>query len=72
ERVGNFHHGLAAVRWKGKWGYIDGKGRMAVPPRYDSVGDFVEAGLAVVTLDGQRQLIDRGGKAVGDALDASV
>lgn len=72
ERVGSFHHGLAAVRWKGKWGYIDGKGRMAVPPRYDSVGDFVEAGLAVVTLDGQRQLIDRGGKAVGDALDASV
>lgn len=72
ERVGNFHHGLAAVRWKGKWGYIDGKGKMAVPPRYDSAGDFVEAGLAVVTLDGQHQLIDRAGKAVGDALDASV
>lgn len=72
EAVGDFHHGLAAVRWKGKWGYIDAKGKMAVPPRYDSVSDFVEAGLAVVTLDGSRQLIDRGGRAVGDVLDASV
>ncbi len=72
EAVGDFHHGLAAVRWKGKWGYIDAKGKMAVPPRYDSVSDFVEAGLAVVTLDGRYQIIDRTGRAVGDALDASV
>lgn len=72
EAVGDFHHGLAAVRWKGKWGYIDAKGKMAVPPRYSSASDFVEAGLAVVTLDGQYQVIDRSGKAVGDALDASV
>lgn len=72
EAVGDFHYGLAAVRWKGKWGYIDAKGKMAVPPRYDSVSDFVEAGLAVVTLDGSYQLIDRSGRAVGDALDASV
>lgn len=72
ERVGDFHHGLAAVRWKGKWGYIDAKGKMAVPPRYDSASDFVAGGLAVVTQDGQYQLIDRAGKAVGDAIDASV
>lgn len=72
ERVGDFHHGLAAVRWKGKWGYIDAKGKMAVPPRYDSASDFVEGGLAVVTVDGRYQLIDRAGKAVGDAIDASV
>lgn len=72
ERVGDFHHGLAAVRWKGKWGYIDAKGRMAVPPRYDNASDFVAGGLAVVTQDGQYQLIDRAGKAVGDAIDASV
>ena len=56
----------------GKWGYIDARGRMAIAPRFDEVSDFVEAGLAIVTLDGKRQIIDRQGKPTGDALDASV
>ncbi|WP_447922079.1 WG repeat-containing protein [Achromobacter aegrifaciens] len=72
EAVHNFHHGLAAVKWKGKWGFIDTKGRMAVPPRYDTVQSYVEIGLAVVSLDGRQQLIDRQGKPVGEPLDASV
>lgn len=72
ERVGDFHHGLAAVRWQGKWGYVDAKGRMAVPPRYDAAFSFVENGLALVMRDGQYQLIDRSGAAVGDAIDPSV
>ena len=45
---------------------------MAIAPRFDEVSDFVEAGLAIVTLDGKRQIIDRQGKPTGDALDASV
>ena len=60
------------MQWQGKWGYIDARGRMAIAPRFDEVSDFVEAGLAIVTLDGKRQIIDRQGKPTGDALDASV
>ncbi|WZB68654.1 WG repeat-containing protein [Achromobacter xylosoxidans] len=45
---------------------------MAVPPRYDAAFSFVENGLALVMRDGQYQLIDRSGAAVGDAIDPSV
>ena len=72
EAVGDFRHGLAAVKWKGKWGFIDTKGRMAVAPRYDAVQDYSEIGLAVATLDGRLQLIDRKGQPVGEPLDESV
>lgn len=72
EDVHDFRHGLAAVRWQGKWGFINAKGRMAVPPRYDDVSDFAEIGLAVATLDGRKQLIDRQGNAVGDPLDPNI
>jgi hypothetical protein len=72
EDVRDFRHGLAAVQWKGKWGFIDTRGRMAVPPRYDSVQDYAEIGLAVATLDGRQQLIDRQGEPVGEPLDAGI
>ncbi len=72
EDVRDFRHGLAAVQWQGKWGFINVNGRMAVPPRYDSVGDFAEIGLAVVTVDGRQQLINRNGESVGDPLDAGI
>ncbi|KAG1336372.1 hypothetical protein G6F61_014969 [Rhizopus arrhizus] len=45
---------------------------MAVPPRYDSVQDYAEIGLAVATLDGRQQLIDRQGEPVGEPLDAGI
>lgn len=72
ENVRDFRHGLAAVQWQGKWGFINPKGRMAVAPRYDSVSDYAEIGLAVATLDGRRQLIDRRGEPVGAALDDAI
>lgn len=72
EDVRDFRHGLAAVQWQGKWGFINPMGRMAVPPRYDSVSDFAQIGLAVATLDGRRQLIDRRGQAVGEPLDEGI
>lgn len=72
EDVRDFRHGLAAVQWKGKWGFIDTRGRMAVPPRYDSVQDYAEIGLAVATLDGRQQLIDRQGAPVGEPLDTGI
>lgn len=72
EDVRDFRHGLAAVQWQGKWGFIDTRGRMAVPPRYDSVQDYAEIGLAVATLDGRQQLIDRQGEPVGEPLDAGI
>jgi len=72
EDVRDFRQGLAAVQWQGKWGFINVNGRMAVPPRYDSVGDFAEIGLAVVTLDGRQQLINRNGESVGEPLDAGI
>ncbi|KAG1309644.1 hypothetical protein G6F62_014782 [Rhizopus arrhizus] len=45
---------------------------MAVPPRYDSVQDYAEIGLAVATLDGRQQLIDRQGEPEGAPLDAGI
>ena len=53
-------------------GAISTPAAQAIAPRFDEVSDFVEAGLAIVTLDGKRQIIDRQGKPTGDALDASV
>ena len=71
-RPGRRFPSRAGRRAVARQGYIDARGRMAIAPRFDEVSDFVEAGLAIVTLDGKRQIIDRQGKPTGDALDASV
>jgi hypothetical protein len=44
-------------------GYLDKVGKVAIPPRYQSCGPFVE-GLANVFLDGSWQYIDSTGKIV--------
>ncbi len=31
-----FHHGLAAVRVGGLWGYIDPEATMVIPPRFEA------------------------------------
>ena len=72
EAVRDFRHGLAAVKWQGLWGFIDTRGRMAVRPQFHAVQDFAEIGLAVATIDGRKELIDRQGKRVGEPLDESV
>ncbi|WP_308639518.1 WG repeat-containing protein [Paenibacillus silvisoli] len=41
-----------------KWGYIDSKGSMAVPPRFDDASDFQANGLAVVAERGKYGIIN--------------
>jgi len=43
---------IFAVKKGGKWGYIDGYGKVIIPLEYEKVGDFSE-GLAAVRKDGK-------------------
>lgn len=72
EQVGDFHYGLAAAKLKGKWGYIDASGKWAIQPTFDKAGSFTEVELAVVSIDGKTQIINRKGQTVGKPLDALV
>lgn len=68
-----FNQGLAAVRVKGKWGYIGHDGKFAIEPQFDAVGvldypgddpmDFAD-GLAAVRSDELVGFIDKTGKFV--------
>ncbi|MGB3617294.1 MAG: WG repeat-containing protein, partial [Catalinimonas sp.] len=64
EALGTFSQGLCAVKVRGRWGYVDPKGLMAVEPRFDSAGAFVTAGghaYAPAWVLGKMGLIDRRG-----------
>ncbi len=58
-----FSEGLAAVKFSGKWGFIDNKGNEIVPCIYNRVEDFQE-GLAGVNLNGKWGFIDKQGNKV--------
>ena len=45
-------NGIFGVKKGGKWGYIDGYGKVIIPLEYEKVGDFSE-GLAAVRKDGK-------------------
>ena len=45
---------------KGKFGFVDRKGKEVVPPKYDYAGHFAN-GIAIVKLDGQYGIIDTSG-----------
>jgi hypothetical protein len=45
EAAYGFSEGLAAVKYKGKWGFIDRAGVFAIKPAFSSVGSF-SCGLA--------------------------
>lgn len=60
ERVDSFSEGLAAVQKKGKWGYVDPGGAVAIPPMFDSALAFRE-GTAVVRSGDRYGYIDRRG-----------
>jgi hypothetical protein len=62
ERPG-FHDGLAAVRNRGSYGYIDAKGSLKIPARYDDADGFSE-GLAPVRLGSKWGYIDKLGGLV--------
>ena len=63
DEVWDFDEGLAAVKLKGKWGFIDKSGKEVVPLKYDKVWGFDE-GLAGVKLKGKWGFIDKSGKEV--------
>jgi hypothetical protein len=58
----NFSEGMAAVRVKQKWGYIDLNGKMVIPPQFSDAGPFT-GGYASVSNGGNAAItIDRSGK----------
>ena len=52
--VRKMHDGLAIVRTASGWGFLDRKGKFALPPRYSYVGDFSE-GLALAYDDEKKK-----------------
>lgn len=69
DEVGNYHYGAAAAMQQGKWGFIDMTGNWLIPPTFDGVQPFTQSGLAVVTVAGKPQLIDRKGAQAGKSFD---
>jgi WG repeat protein len=58
---GWFGDGLLPVRHGGAWGFIDEKGRPAIPLRFEEAWGFSEGLAAVKTDSGRCGYIDRGG-----------
>jgi len=52
--------GLMKFSTRGKWGFLDASGKVAIPCRFDDVGEFSE-GLCVVRQGDERFFIDTGG-----------
>ena len=69
-----FRRGMAAVRRGGRWGAVDGAGRVVVPFGYDAfatalsdgryIDGFSDEGLAVVELAGRKGVVDRTGRVL--------
>lgn len=57
------HEGLTVVRRDGKYGFVDGRGRLRIANRYEDAGDFQE-GLAPVQLLGKWGYIDKSDEIV--------
>lgn len=63
ERIGLFSEGLAAVRIKGKFGFINDRNEIVIAPRFDLAGSFF-LGLAEVLVGNKTGVIDRKGHFV--------
>ena len=63
DKIGDFSEGLAVVKLKSKWGFVDKAGKEVIPLKYDEVADFYD-GLALVKLNDKRGLINKLGKVV--------
>ena len=59
----NRHVGLAAVKIKHVWGYIDMTGQLVIDPRYDDAGPFSDK-RALVQENGKYGYIDRSGNMI--------
>ncbi len=62
QKLGRFSGGLAAVRQRGLWGYVDRNGKAVVPFLYENASPF-DSGYAVVRRDGRWEIIDTKGVA---------
>lgn len=60
EQLEGFHEGLAAFSQNGKTGFIDPKGKVVLPCKYDYAWSF-EGGYCVVGLNNRPALIDKKG-----------
>jgi tetratricopeptide (TPR) repeat protein len=74
EDVRPFRRGVAAVRRNGRWGAVDGVGRVVVQFQFDGfatalhdgryIDGFSDEGLAVVSLGKRKGVVDRSGRMV--------
>lgn len=60
--IGNFKNGLAYVHANGKYGFINGKGELAIPMQYNLVSEF-NNGYAVAKQNGKFGCINTSGQA---------
>jgi hypothetical protein len=63
EQVSQFGEGLASVRIKGRWGFIDETGAVVIEPRFDMADAFYQ-GLAEIRIGNRAGVIDRQGNIV--------
>src|SRR5690606_30793943 len=59
----HFNDGLAAVKLQKKWGYINEKGEVVIPLKYDWMFEFSE-GFCAVRIDNKCGFIDKSGRTV--------
>jgi hypothetical protein len=64
--------GLAAVKRRGLWGFIDEKGNYCIEPTFKDVQDFSEGFAGVTDTEGKCGFIDKSGKLVVPARYDSV
>ena len=62
EAIGRFHEGIASFWKDGKMGFLDLKGKVIIPNRYQCCGLGFANGCALVQQDNDMMLIDRNGK----------
>lgn len=61
EDAKDYHEGLAAIKTKGKFGYIDNSGNIVIKCKYDEASDFI-GGKALVKKGSKEFYIDKEGE----------
>lgn len=64
EDAGFFRHGLAPVKFDGKWGYINEKSEVIIPNTYSDAKTFSKDQLAAVKQNGKWGFIDKTGTTI--------
>ncbi len=66
DEVRPFTHGIAVVNIHGKWGAINHKGTMVIPPHYAALTDFKDNLALATTFEGKKYFIDTSNRKVLD------